>query len=806
MELRGQRESYHIEREVGRGGFGVAYAARGQDTGQEVLIKVLQIEQLEQWKAFSLFEREAEVLMSLDHPGIPRFVDRIHDERGQLIAMVQQLVHGQTLHALIRSGQTLPLARVQRALRDALEILRHLHAQAPPVIHRDVSPKNLILGQDRLWLVDFGAVKAALMDSTTMTAAGTFGYMPPEQIMGRAEPASDMYALGMSFIALLTKTSPEQLPISRATGQPDPSPLLAHTPEPTRSVLLDMIRPGLDARLGDPSRALARLDSSPSAAARARRPAQDSPNDEVVAAFADLEAPEDAAPVATGATGATGASSGAKMPVLPTLALVGVALLGGSVFLLDSMTPPSSSSSTHQARPSGARVVVERAPASSLSCSSDVTWHELMWPVCVERCLADELDACRLAVDRMDLTIHRQEAQPVLRKACDLGDGDACHRLGQGLLHGELGAGSAPPRRDPKAAVLVWLELCARVTRPSLDATQAFVAARGCQDADHHMLEVDDDSALHLRWLEATRAALRACEPATLHAKDDATLVTARAIACGLGLWWAREVRSSELADTAQRALVARCADERAQRAVAALDPSRTGPLTLPRAQVACALSASWQAPAQDPCASGDPVACGLAARQRLGATGRLHGEAASQAAAQLERACDLGDLPSCLWAAHAFGRASLDARGSLVARGAKAMRPGWATRDAARAYRLWVLLDELPSGFVLSRLHLAAVQEAAFAGSPQEREAAEQIAVARMHRLAASCKQAQGPREDAAAGRCRAALDLARGLGPASYDDVILGRATPRDAALAAKIGQLACARQLRWGCSVKP
>src|SRR5439155_11901035 len=115
-------------------------------------------------------------------------------------ALVQELMPGRSLAEIVRGGG-LSQAQMMGWFEEILHVLDYLHRRAPPVIHRDVTPKNIILRPDgRAALVDFGSVQAALRagQMVSSTAAGTFGYAPLEQFVGHAGPRSDLYGLGMT--------------------------------------------------------------------------------------------------------------------------------------------------------------------------------------------------------------------------------------------------------------------------------------------------------------------------------------------------------------------------------------------------------------------------------------------------------------------------------------------------------------------------------------------------------------------------------------------------------------------------------
>ena len=108
-------------------------------------------------------------------------------------------------------------AELNDLIDQMLDILSYLHAKSPPVVHRDIKPSNIIARPDGSYaLIDFGAVQTIVQDTVGgSTVVGTAGYSPPEQMMGRAVPASDLYALGATAVALLSGESPSDLPVER---------------------------------------------------------------------------------------------------------------------------------------------------------------------------------------------------------------------------------------------------------------------------------------------------------------------------------------------------------------------------------------------------------------------------------------------------------------------------------------------------------------------------------------------------------------------------------------------------------------
>src|SRR5260221_8102077 len=196
---------------LGWGSEGETLAGEDRVTGRRVAVKRFFVRGASSWKEVELAEREALVQQALHHPNLAEYV--AHFELDGSLYLVTERIDGQPLSALLRQGTPLGPGEVVRLLNDAASALAYLHALAPPVIHRDIKPSNIVRRPDGSFaLVDFGSVPHRLQPAGGSTVAGTFGYMAPEQLQGRAGPESDVYAVAATALSALTGAEPEDLP------------------------------------------------------------------------------------------------------------------------------------------------------------------------------------------------------------------------------------------------------------------------------------------------------------------------------------------------------------------------------------------------------------------------------------------------------------------------------------------------------------------------------------------------------------------------------------------------------------------
>jgi serine/threonine protein kinase len=217
---------YRIEKTLGQGGFGRTYLVRDDNRfGDYFVLKEFVPRNADEYvvnKSRELFEREAQVLNKLEHPQIPKFFGWFKEN--ERLFFVQAFIDGQTYSQLLRqrfaSGKTFSEQEVLDLLYSLLPVLDYIHNNN--IVHRDISPDNIMLCRhnQKPMLIDFGVVNQRPGDLSDFddhldrnaTTVGKVGYSPPEQIMrGICFPNSDLYALAVTALVLLTGKSPADL-------------------------------------------------------------------------------------------------------------------------------------------------------------------------------------------------------------------------------------------------------------------------------------------------------------------------------------------------------------------------------------------------------------------------------------------------------------------------------------------------------------------------------------------------------------------------------------------------------------------
>lgn len=213
-ELRGG--AIKITELVACGGSAAIYSAKNS-TGEQIIVKEAVIPKNSpealKTKAIELFNREALLLSRLDHPNIAKVFD--HFVENEHHYEVIEYIDGLDLRRFVKERGPQPEDFVLSWAQQICEILVYLHTQDPPIIHRDLTPDNLVLRVDgQLVLIDFGAANA-FVGTATGTMVGKQSYMPPEQLRGKSVPQSDIYSLGATCYFLLTGRDPTPLEASQ---------------------------------------------------------------------------------------------------------------------------------------------------------------------------------------------------------------------------------------------------------------------------------------------------------------------------------------------------------------------------------------------------------------------------------------------------------------------------------------------------------------------------------------------------------------------------------------------------------------
>ncbi len=199
---------YKIIKPLSKGGFSQIYKA-SDPQGNPVILKFPDPSLIGDIATYERYRREFAIGQKLDHPAIPKAIARVESPEGEFLVL--EYVEGNSLRAYISDNAPLSLKETLSIAEQLAEVLDYLHAHG--VYHRDMKPENIIIGDGKIHILDFGS---ALLEGTRRVtwrfggdAFGTPDYMAPEQIQGkRGDARTDIYALGIILYEMLTGAVP----------------------------------------------------------------------------------------------------------------------------------------------------------------------------------------------------------------------------------------------------------------------------------------------------------------------------------------------------------------------------------------------------------------------------------------------------------------------------------------------------------------------------------------------------------------------------------------------------------------------
>jgi dipeptidyl aminopeptidase/acylaminoacyl peptidase len=276
---------YQVSELLGKGGMGAVYRALRIHIGDEVAVKVLHREFVNDEKTIERFRREARAAAMLRHPNIVTIHDFSEGSDDVPAYIVMELVEGRSLRKIIETEGALAQNRASWLLREICKGVGAAHSHE--MVHRDIKPDNIIVlapeaeERERVKVVDFGIAKlrdAAAGPTLTQTGKviGTLYYMSPEQCYGEdVDSRSDVYALGVMFYEMLTGRPPftaesaTGIVAKHLTEEPPPLPVTLGIAPAVEAVIRRALSKEADERQND-ARQLGRDLAVASGAAQSR--------------------------------------------------------------------------------------------------------------------------------------------------------------------------------------------------------------------------------------------------------------------------------------------------------------------------------------------------------------------------------------------------------------------------------------------------------------------------------------------------------------------------------------------------------
>jgi len=237
------KDRYIAVRGIASGGFGSVYLVRDLSLPGKYWAAKEMHEESDQEVIEKSFKIEAEMLAKLEHNCIPRVTDSFVE--GKKLYLIMDYIKGETLSKYLKKlpdGGYFSEEQIVTWAVQICDVLHYLHNRPTPIVFRDLKPDNIMITDEGvLKLIDFGIARV-FHDTKTVTtkyALLTEGYAPPEQWMGKAEPRSDVYALGATLMCLITKINPQQL----APEFPHPQTLNPKVSDKLSNIVLKSLQP-----------------------------------------------------------------------------------------------------------------------------------------------------------------------------------------------------------------------------------------------------------------------------------------------------------------------------------------------------------------------------------------------------------------------------------------------------------------------------------------------------------------------------------------------------------------------------------
>lgn len=231
---------YYIDSLIGQGGMSYVYRALDQKMGRTVAIKVLKAEYCEDAEFIKKFQNEAQAAAKLNHPNIVAAYDVVDEDKLHFIVM--EMVEGITLKNYIQRKGRLDNKETVGIALQVIDGIAQAHRMG--IVHRDIKPQNMIVGEDGVVKVaDFGIARAATQQTVNATVMGSVHYISPEQARsGISDERSDIYSFGCTLFEMLTGKVPFD-------GENSVAVVLSHieTPMPHVRSLVPSVYPALDA-------------------------------------------------------------------------------------------------------------------------------------------------------------------------------------------------------------------------------------------------------------------------------------------------------------------------------------------------------------------------------------------------------------------------------------------------------------------------------------------------------------------------------------------------------------------------------